>query len=317
MSGSTPETTQRRPEFSVVIPVFNSERIVGRTIDQVAEFFEAAQLSYEIVLVNDGSRDGSWRVIADKAAASPHIVAIDLLGNYGQHAANMCGFRRTCGNWVITMDDDLQNPPGEIAKLIEKSAEGHDLVIGEFRQKRHSLYRRLGSRLINEVNARVFRKPQGLVLSNFRMIRRDVMDRVCAYQTAQPYIPGLTLMFSGNPANTVVEHHARAEGESNYSMVRILRLVATILFNYSSWPLRFVAGFGAVVTLVALLLGSFYLVRGLVYGSEVPGWTTLVVLLAFFNGVLTLMLSMLGEYTVRLLNQVTSSEGYQVREIVG
>lgn len=302
--------------YSVVIPVYNSEGVVGTTLARTAAFFEDAGLDYEIIAVNDGSRDGSWEVVRRKALENPRILAINLLRNYGQHNANMCGFRHATGDWVVTMDDDMQNPPEEIAHLIDKAAEGHDLVIGRFREKRHAFYRRVGTRLVGAINRRIFHNQKGLVLTNFRLIRRDVVDRVCAYRTGYPYIPGLTLMFSNHRANVWVEHRDREVGQTNYSLYKILKLVATILFNYSSYPLRLVAVAGMFIAALSFLMGGYYLVRGLVGGTEVPGWTTLVVLLSLFNGVVILILSMMGEYVVRLLNQSSSDESFHIKELV-
>ena len=303
-------------KYSVVIPVYNSEGIVGETLDATARFFEEQGLDYEIIAVNDGSPDNSWEVIRAKAEQNPHIIAINLLKNYGQHNANMAGFRQASGDWVVTMDDDMQNPPEEIAHLIETAEQGHDLVIGRFRQKKHVFYRRVGTILIKAINERIFNKEKDLVLTNFRLIRRDVVDRVCAYRTSYPYIPGLSLMFSNSRANAWVEHRPRTVGQTNYSLIKIISLVATILFNYSSYPLRFMGAVGIGISTLSFLMGGYYLLASLIRTAEVPGWTTLVVLLSFFNGVVILILSMLGEYLVRLINQSSSSEAFHIKEVV-
>ncbi|MCX6031665.1 MAG: glycosyltransferase family 2 protein [Chloroflexi bacterium] len=307
-------TPPKQPKYSAIIPVYNSAPIVGDTLDRTVAFFEQHGFDYEVVAVNDGSRDGSWEVVRAKAEANPRIVAINLLRNYGQHTAVLCGFKNSVGDYVITLDDDLQNPPEEMIHLIRAAEEGHDVVFGRFRQKQHAGYRRWGSRLVGLLNTRIFRKPEDLTLSNFRIIRRDVVERICAYRTTYPYIPGLILMFSGSPANVWVEHRSRPVGKSNYNWLKIAELVMRILFNYSSFPLRLASTAGAAVAIVSFLLGFFYLIRALVTGFAVAGWATLVVMLAFFNGLLVLMMSMLGEYVVRLLNQASSAESYHIGE---
>lgn len=307
----------RFPYVSVVIPVFNSAGVVAQTVTRTRAALEATGKDFEIILVNDGSRDESWDIISELARHDPRVIAIDLLHNSGQHAANLCGFRQSRGEWVVTMDDDLQNPPEEIAKLSAKAEEGFDLVLGKFEQKRHASHRRLGSKLIRLINQRIFGQEPDLVLSNFRMIRRDVIDRICAYHGPYPYVPGLCLMYSRKRANTLVRHQAREVGHSNYNWKRILHLVAAILFNYSSFPLRVVGGIGVLVSIGSFVLGLYYLIERLVSHSTVPGWTTLVVLLAFFNGVVMIMLAMLGEYVVRIINQISTSDPYIVRERVG
>jgi glycosyltransferase involved in cell wall biosynthesis len=280
--------------YSIVVPVYNSVDVVGTTIDRITEVFEKAGLRYQLVLVNDGSRDGSWELIAERARRSPHIVALNLLRNYGQHHANLAGLRESTGDYVITMDDDLQNPPDQALLLIDAAMNGHDVVFGRFEQKQAAGYRRL----------------------DFRILRRDVVDRICESRTAHPYITGQALMYSNNPSDTLVRHEPRPVGKSNYGLRRILTLVLTILFSYSLWPLRAAAVAGFVVAFGSFLLGLYYLVRSLFVDSAVPGWTTIAVLLAILNGVVIALLSMLGEYVVRTLNAVSAVDSYHVSDRV-
>jgi len=304
-------------KYSVVIPVYNSVRIVGRTVDRVAGFFEKQGWDYELILVNDGSRDGSWEVLREKAAANAHIIAVNLLRNYGQHTAVFCGLQQSAGDYIITLDDDLQNPPEEIIHLVEKAQEGHDLVFARFREKKHALYRRIGSRLIGAVNRRIFHQRKGLVASNFRIIHRAVANRMCAYKTRYPYITGLALMFSHNPANVLTEHAERPVGKSTYSLFKILEVVTRILFNYSSYPLRLLNSIGITISGLSFLLGLYYIGRAILGRVRVPGWTTVVVLLSFFSGLIILTLSILGEYVIRILAQTSYPECYHIKEIIG
>jgi polyisoprenyl-phosphate glycosyltransferase len=303
--------------YSVVIPVFNSAGIVGTTVERVVETFESAGLTYELILVNDGSSDGSWEVIAAKAREHTHVLAVDLLRNYGQHNANLAGLREATGDYVITMDDDMQNPPDQALVLIEEAMTGRDVVFGKYVVKQHSGIRRLGSHAISWTNRRVFGQPADLPVSNFRILRRDVVDRICAYRTAFPYITGQALLCSSNRSSVPVRHDPRPQGKSSYNVIRLVRLVLTILFSYSLFPLRAAALGGFVFATLSFLLGCVYLVRGLVLGSSVPGWTTVVVLLAIYNGVVITLLSMLGEYVVRTLRTVSAHETFHIKERVG
>ncbi len=302
--------------YSIVVPVFNSADLVGLTVDRIVEVFETAGLSYQLILVNDGSRDTSWEVIADRARGNPHVTALNLLHNYGQHRANLAGFREATGDYVLTMDDDLQNPPDQALVLIDHAMQGHDAVFGRYEQKQAAGYRRIGTKAINAINRRIFGQPPDLVVSNFRILRRDVVDRICGSRTAYPYITGQALLYSRNRSNVSVRHEPRTIGKSQYNLARILQLVLTILFSYSSFPLRLAAAAGFAVSAVSFLIGAIYLVRGMVGATQVEGWTTLVVLLAIFNGFTIALLSMLGEYVVRTLNVVSSLETYHVVERV-
>ncbi|MGI8645316.1 MAG: glycosyltransferase family 2 protein [Nocardioides sp.] len=303
--------------YSVVIPVYNSERLVGTTVDDVLAVFAQQGLTVQVVLVNDGSSDGSWEVVRDRAGTHTGVVALDLLANYGQHHANLAGLRETTGDFVVTMDDDGQNPADQVPLLIEAAMRGHDVVFGVFERKEAACYRRLGSRLVAMVNRRVFGQPSDLTVSNFRILRRDVVDRICASRTAHPYLTGQALMYSGNRGNVSVRHEPRSVGTSTYSLPRILRLVLTILFSYSSWPLRTLALLGFGVAVLSFVLGAVYLVTGLLTDTRVEGWTTIVVLLAVFNGFTIGLLSMLGEYVVRTLNAVSAQDTYHVRQRAG
>ena len=298
--------------YSVVIPVFNSEAIVGDTIDRVIEVFTGAGLRFELILVNDGSSDRSWDVISERAARLTGVVALDLLKNYGQHYANLAGITQSTGDFVITMDDDLQNPPDQALLLIDKAMAGHEVVFGEFEQKAAHGVRRIGSRLIGTMNSRIFGKPADLVVSNFRIMRRDVVDRIIGSRTAYPYITGQALMFSGDRANVLVRHDPRPVGKSNYSLVRIMRLVLTILFSYSSWPLRAAAVLGFAISGLSFLLGGVLVVRALVRDTVFPGWTSIMVLVSLFAGFIIALLSMIGEYVVRTLQTVSTEETFHV-----
>lgn len=298
------------------MPVFNSAPQVGETVNQIVAEMEKQGYSYELVLVNDGSSDDSWDVIADQASKRSHIVAVNLLRNYGQHNANLAGFREASGDYIITMDDDLQNPPDQIKLLVDEAMTGRDVVFGAFETKQAAWHRRLGSALITRINRRIFGQPPDLVVSNFRILRRDVVDRISASRTAFPYITGQALMFSSRRSHVTVRHDRPSVGKSRYSLRRIVRLVFTILFSYSVFPLRLAAALGFGIAILSFLLGAAYLIRGVVADVEVQGWTTLVVLIAAFNGVIIALLSMLGEYVVRTLNVVSADETFHVIEKV-
>jgi polyisoprenyl-phosphate glycosyltransferase len=299
-----------------VIPVYNSAQIVGHTIDRTVGFFETSGLDYELIIVNDGSRDRSWEVVRDKAGENPRIKAINLLRNSGQHTAILCGLQHSSGDYVVTLDDDLQNPPEEIQHLINKAAEGHDLVFGKFYVKQHGLIRRLGSWTIGMLNRWMFGCSDELTVSNFRLIRRDVVDRICAYRTTYPYITGLSLMLSARPANAMVEHHPRLSGKSSYNIVRLLKLVLLILFNYSVFPLRVVSIIGLMVTTGSLMAGLYFL--NLYFRGEVgvPGWISLFLALLCLNGLAIIMISMIGEYMIRLLMQTQQRSPYYIQESI-
>tara|TARA_B100001029_G_C15048711_1_gene449072 strand:+ start:419 stop:1357 length:939 start_codon:yes stop_codon:yes gene_type:complete len=302
--------------YSVVIPVYNSEKIILQTVNQIESTFKDNNLNYELVLVNDCSTDNSWEIIKKMATKNEKITAINLLKNYGQHNANMCGFRETQGDFIITIDDDLQNPPSEIIKLINKINDGYDLVIGQFKSKKHNLYRRLGSKFIGWLNRKIFNVKENLVLSNFRIANKDLIKRICNDNSFNPYIPGLFLKYSSKRANVEVEHAERYDGKSNYTLSKIFNLVLNLLFNHSSIPLKFGLIIGLFFSLTSFFASLYFLVSAIITGTSVPGWSSIVVALSFFNGLLILLISLIGQYIIRILSEVQSQPTYQIIEKV-
>ncbi|MEZ8169575.1 glycosyltransferase family 2 protein [Vibrio tasmaniensis 1F-187] len=303
-------------KLSIVIPVYRSQLFVEKTVNEIIPYVSQITHDYEIILVNDGSPDDSWRVISKLATDIVQVKAINLVKNYGQHTAVMCGIEKATGDYIVTMDDDLQNPPSEICKLVEKINEGYDLVFAEFEEKKHAPYRRLGTKLIDVLNNKIFNKPDDIVLTNFRIFTQALAQRIIKYRVNEPYIPGLLLMHASKIGNTMTKHAKRDDGESNYSLGKILILVSRLLFNYSSYPLKALSILGGGISIVSFIWGLFMIVNQLLFGSSVQGWTTLVALLSFLNGFVILLLGVLGEYVIRISKTLSHDCAYHVSEEV-
>ncbi|MFD1316080.1 glycosyltransferase family 2 protein [Namhaeicola litoreus] len=303
--------------YSIVIPVYRSSDIVGETVFKILQVLRQRDLQGEIILVNDGSPDNSWEVIKGLAEKYEFVKAINLVKNFGQHNAVLCGFNYANGDYIITMDDDMQNPPDQILPLIDSMNDSdYDLVFGKFRSKKHAHHRKLGSKLVGYLNYKVFNKPKDITLTNFRIIKRDVIDRLLTYKTSYPYIPGLLLMFSSKIGNVDVDHAPRKVGESNYSAKKIVQLISRLLINYSSYPLRLLSSIGLFISALSFLVGLAYLLKEILLGSSVQGWTTLVVLTAFLGGFIIALLGVIGEYLSRILDQISSNKSYFVKEVI-
>ena len=314
-NATPPESSPRLtgPLYSVVVPVFGSARILPDLVRRLDAFFDTAGHRKELVFVVDGSPDESWEVLRRLKGDRTDMVLIDLIRNYGQHSAVFCGLQHASGDFVITLDDDLQNPPEEIGRLIRKAEEGHDVVFGEFHQKMHGIFRRLGSRVVAWLNRRLFRRPRGLVLTNVRIIRRHVVDAVCGFRTAAPYVTVLLLMTGKTFANVPIEHHPRPIGESNYGVRAIASLVWRLSSTTRRSPSACSAAWDIVVAFLSFGFGFYYLIRGILVGSPTAGWLTLVVLLSFFQGMVLTILAAIGEYLVRILGDVSGREAFRVR----
>lgn len=303
-------------KYSIIIPVYKSRDYISNTVNSVVEVLKSNNVFFEIILVNDGSYDGTWNVIKSLAQESEYVTSINLLKNYGQHSAVMCGFSYASGDFIITMDDDLQHPPEEILKLIDGVSSGHDLIFGALEEKMHSRYRRLGSLFVSYLNSMVFNKPKELELSSFRIAHKDVIKRVLSHRTTHPYVPGLLLMYSSHPGNAIVKHNKRDFGQSKYTLKKLLSLVSNLLFNYSSLPYKFLGTLGILISFTSFLLGFLVILKNLFLGVTVQGWTTLVVLTSILGGFIILFLVLIGEYLSRILSLVGISQSYIVQEVV-
>jgi glycosyltransferase involved in cell wall biosynthesis len=304
-------------QVSVVIPAFNSEQYVTHTINKVLETLRGLEIAFEVVIVNDGSTDNTWAVVKQLAQQNSHIIVINLLKNYGQHSALMCGLRHTSGKYVVTLDDDLQNPPEEIPALLAfAQEEGHDLVIGRFTEPQKAHFRVLGTRFVDRIVNKVFNKDPKLKLSTFRVVRRDVVDRVCQSANPTPYVTGELLHAAGSIANFDVRHDKRMYGKSSYNPLKILELVRRITFSYSIELLRIACRIGILISVFSFLLSAVLTFKGILDEGAVPGWTSMVTATSFFAAVIILLLSMIGEYLAIVLLQSSGTPAYRETAVV-
>jgi len=303
--------------FSVVVPVFNSCKYLADTIESIIQTFEKSGKGLELILVNDGSTDLSWQVIVEQADLDSRVIGVDLLRNFGQQSAVLCGLSIAKGDYVITMDDDLQTPADQIEVLIAAARTGVDVVYGKYEVKQAPFYRYLGSRLVRQLNRVIFHQPTDLEVTSFRLIRRDVVDRIVLARSPFPYIDGEILKHSANGINTVVRHDQRQYGRSNYTFSRILGLVTTIMFSYSHVPIRVVSAIGALGAIGGFLFGSYSIAVALISGTDIQGWPSLAALLSFFSGMIILMIAIISEYVLRIMKGLLDRNPYIVGQTIG
>ena len=275
------------------------------------------QLDFEIVLVDDASPDDSWSVIQGLAATTPNLHAIRLMRNSGQVKATLCGLSHARGEIVITMDDDLQHRPDQLPLMLAEleSRPEIDCVFGVFPQKRHAKYRNVGSRVIQWVNKKAFGLSGKLRTSSFRCMRRPLVDVLLTHRTRTPSLLHMIMTSTSRIDWIEVEHADRYAGESNYTIERQLLLAFDNICSVSMLPLRFVSMLGGVSFCLGLAVAAHALIDKLTGSTTVSGWTTVVILVALFSGMILLSLGIIGEYLVRILREVKSGPLYQVREI--
>jgi glycosyltransferase involved in cell wall biosynthesis len=308
----------QRVHYSVVIPTYRGAGTMVELLERLTRVMRGLSKGFEILLVDDCSPDDTWEVIKGLAPAYPELRALRLMTNVGQYAAILCAFEHVRGNFIITMDDDLQQPPEEIPKLIQGMAEHPEMdgVIGTFQTKEHSFWRRLGSSLVGFINRCVSHKPRDLQTTNFRLLRRCLVEAVAAHHTRNPVLGPLILRNTQALINVPVAHHPRSTGRSGYSLYKLIKLTMDHVLNYSTLPLKLVSVVGIVAFLFSFFLGLYYLGLYFITGStvEVQGWTTLVLLITFFGGLILLSLGLIGEYLIRIIREVNHSPRYVIRE---
>jgi glycosyltransferase involved in cell wall biosynthesis len=306
-------------KISVVIPVYKSAPCLPELLRQLTDQLEQIPGNYEIILVDDDSPDDSWNVIQELVSRYPQITASRLMRNSGQARATLCGFSHARGQTVVTMDDDLQHRPDQLPKLIDALDNNPDVdcVFGYFDEKQHAGYRNLGSRIIRWVNARAFGLPREIRSSSFRAMRRPIAQALATHGTANPAIPALVYGTTRRIISVPVEHAPRHAGESNYTLSKQLRLALDNICNVSMLPLRAVSVMGLAICFLGAVFVANVLVRYMLGRINVPGWTTVVILVSFFSGITLLSLGIIGEYMVRVLREVHGGPRYLERETIG
>jgi glycosyltransferase involved in cell wall biosynthesis len=300
--------------LSIVVPVYNGADSVGELVDALGALDVPG--GHEIILVNDASPDSSLlecqRLLA---RAKVPITLVDLARNFGEHNAVMAGLREASGAHIITMDDDLQNPPGEVLRLLHYAQKtGKDVIYTHYAKKQHAAWRNIGSRFANWCADKVLDKPKGLYLSSFRCISDFAARQVTQYRGPFPYVDGLILQATQNIGTLQVEHLPRVAGRSNYTLSRLLRLWTSMFVNFSVMPLRIATFTGFAMSGLGLC-GAVWALGTAIFEGTPPGWASLTVATMLLLGVQLIMLGIIGEYLGRLYLTVNRKPQSVVRSV--
>ena len=306
------------PLLSVIIPVYNEEESLPLLFSRLMPVLENLERPYEVVFVNDGSRDGSLGLLLAHRDKFPNSVRVlDFNGNFGQHMAILAAFENARGRYLITMDADLQNPPEEIPRILAELEGGHD-VVGTYRENRHDpLFRKVASRIVNRITNRI----TGLGLKDYGcMLRgydRRVVDYINQCQETTTFLPALARKFATHPVEIAVGHAEREQGASKYGLYRLIRLNFDLMTGFSLVPLQAVTMLGTLVSVLSSFFAVFLLLRRLVLGPEVEGVFTLLAINFFLMGITLLSIGIAGEYVGRIYQEVRRRPRYLIREIYG
>jgi undecaprenyl-phosphate 4-deoxy-4-formamido-L-arabinose transferase len=306
-----------KPRVSVVIPVYNEEAALPGLFARLYSALDALGTAYEVIFVNDGSRDRSAALLREQFERRPETTRVILFnGNFGQHLAIMAGFEASRGERVVTLDADLQNPPEEIGKLLAKMDEGYDYVGGVRRERQDSAFRRYASRLMNSVRERITRirmTDQGCML---RAYSRDIVTAINSCREINTFIPALAYTFAQRPAEIEVAHEERSAGDSKYSLYKLVRLNFDLVTGFSAMPLQLFSLSGIAIALLSIAFVAFLAVRRLIVGPEAEGVFTLFGIAFFLIGITLFGIGLLGEYIGRIYEQVRQRPRYVVQAIL-
>lgn len=302
--------------YSIVIPVYNSAVMLGELHARLTAVMQGLRAPYEIIFIEDCGPDDAWGELERISASDARVVAVQLMKNSGQSNATLCGLSLARGEIIITMDDDLQHPPEEIPVLLDALEPNDDVVMGVPREKKHNIVRRLGSEFIHLANSYLLGKDRRLRFTSFRVMRRPVVDGMLQLQTLSPALGPMINSVTRHITNVVVSHSPRKEGRSGYTPGRIFRQTMSNFIGYSILPLRLLAIIGAIGIIVSIILAVVYFTRYITGGINVPGWTTIALILVMLSGFNFFAFSLLGEYVLRILQRVNSTPQYIVRQTI-
>ena len=273
--------------LTVVIPVYKGAKTITKLIESLQN--ELRAYDFEVIMVNDGSPDESEEICNQITTKYSNVRFYSLRKNFGEFNAVMCGLNHVKGKYAVIIDDDFQNPPSEIVKLLLKAQSGNfDVVYSYYSKKQHHFFRNFGSWLVNRLTSSLLKKPTDLYLSSFKLINYEVVKEIVKYKGPYPYIDALIFRVTNNIGKVKVEHKFREEGESNYTLRKLISLFMIIVFGYSLLPIRIILGLGLSLTFFSILLIVLYIFR------IIPDWG--LSMLVFFGGIQLTSIGIIGEY---------------------
>jgi undecaprenyl-phosphate 4-deoxy-4-formamido-L-arabinose transferase len=302
-------------ELSIVIPVFNSEDNIAELSRQLMDALK--DIPFEMIFVNDGSRDNSWEIIKKTAVENDNVIAINFRKNFGQDNALLAGINYASGNYMVIMDDDLQHSPYDIITLYNQCKKGFDVCYAHFNGKQQKIWKNFGSWLNGAFAMWLLKKPKGIYMSPFKIIKKDVAKSLLQYPGPFPYIDGLLLDCTNNLTWVDVEHYKRHKGKGNYNFFRSFSVFLKTLTSFSVIPLRIATTIGFISAITGFVIAIYLLVKYLtITYYEVEGWTSLIVTLLIIGGIMLMSMGLIGEYLGRMFLTLNKKPQYSISEII-
>jgi glycosyltransferase involved in cell wall biosynthesis len=301
--------------YSIVVPVYKSTDSLVELSSRVDDVFKELEgKDYEIIFVNDSPFSLATVECLRKLVDLNHkVTVIELMKNFGQHPATMCGMKHAKGKFIVNMDDDLQHAPEDIPLLMEH--EDNDVVIASFKLKKHGFFKRTASNMKGYFDHIILGKPKGLRLSPFRLMNANICSHMVSQKSPFPFIPAMFFGITQNVVNVELEHHKRFDGLSNYTIGKLISLFTNLLISNSSLLLRSIGYIGVSISGMSLLFGLVVVFRKIAFDSIIQGWSSIVLLVIFFGGLTLFSLGVIGEYLIRLIVTAEERPTYYVRSV--
>lgn len=304
-------------KVSFVVPCYCSKATISNVVAEIQKkMSEIIEYTYEIILVNDCSPDGTFGVIQKLCKTDDRIIGIDLAKNFGQHAALMAGFHYVSGDVIVCLDDDGQTPADEVDKLLHQLEEGYDVVYASYGNKQHSLFRNFGSWVNAKMTESMLGKPGHLSISSYFAAKRFVIEEMKKYENPYPYVIGLVLRTSQNICNVCVAHRKREVGQSGYSFRKLAALWMNGFTSFSVKPLRFATISGSFVALAGFFYAIWTVVKKITNANVLMGWSSTVSIILILGGMILCVLGMIGEYVGRIYISINNSPQYVVKRAI-
>lgn len=305
-------------KISFVVPCYNSEKTIEKVIQEVDVTIKKQEenYSYEVILVNDCSKDNVWNKIKQICEKNKNVKGVSFAKNFGQHSALIAGYRYVSGDIIVSIDDDGQIPVDEVFSLIGKIEEGYDVVYASYANKKHSFFRNIGTKLNNFMCEKLLKKPKELMITSYFACQKFIIDEVVKYSNPYTYVPGLVLRTTNNIASVPVNHRQREIGSSGYNFKKLLSLWINGFTAFSVVPLRISMILGITISFLGFIYMIYVLINKIINPVVPLGWTSTISILLLLGGMILFVLGMIGEYIGRIYISINNSPQYVIKETI-
>lgn len=306
----------RKILYSIVVPVYKTSASLVELVKRTDRTFaNIPNSAYELIFVNDSPfYQKTTKTLVDISTQYKNVVIVELTKNFGQQPATVCGIEIAKGDYIITMDDDLQHAPEDIINLIQEQE--HDVVIAKFETKQHSFFKQQASNIKGFFDHIILKKPKHIKLTPFRLFKGSIAKEMFRRKTPYPFIPALLFSITDDIVNVNATHHSRYDGTSNYTFRTMFQMFSNLMINNSSFLLKIIGYIGITTSFFSVIFAAIIIFKKIFFLTSLPGWTSLIITILFFGGLILFSLGIIGEYLIRIIATTENRPMYFVRKII-